>query len=601
MTIEALAQKPIDRVLAKIPDAKRSGDGWVACCPAHDDNSPSLSITEGEDGRALLHCHAGCSTLLTIVPAIGLEVQDLFIPRPSPGGKIVATYDYCDAGGEVEFQVVRYDPKRFLQRRPDGNGDWIWSVKGCKTLLYRLPELNANPEATVYFCEGEKDADNAASRGLVATCSPTGACKFRKQHAEQLVGRDVVILPDNDEAGRRHVEKVATMLQGKAKSIRVVDLPDLPPKGDLSDWLDSGGTVEDLQTLVDETDEYAPSEPSASDAPKPIEKFTFGELAEQYPDQNPPVVDGLFREGETINIISNSKVGKSWFAYDLALAIVNGHYWHKRPTSQGKVLIVDNELHRNTLADRIPKVARRMGVAPGSWESNLAIWPLRGDLRPLSALAGDFYDIEPGEFKLIILDARYRFAEPGASENDNYAEAQFYNWIDAFAKHTRAAFALIHHASKGEQSGKRVTDVGAGAGSQSRAADCHLVLREHEVANAVIMEAAVRSFAPVQPIGLRWDFPVWQVDDTLDPHALKGRNGRAAQERSERDEHDRKAIVAALLKEPMTARQVRTLIKCGKDRVQTLLDGLLADGHIGWREIRKNNNKCPEFFINEQE
>src|SRR5205085_5125384 len=121
------------------------------------------------------------------------------------------------------------------------------------------------------------------------------------------------------------------------------------------------------------------------------------------------------------------------------------------------------------------------------------------------------------EFSLIVFDAKYRFARPGQSENDNASEALFYNDADRFAGAMQAAVAFVHHATKGSQTEKRASDVGAGAGAQSRAADVHAIFREHEDDGAFVFEALVRSFAPVEPIGLRWIFPLWVPDDDVDP------------------------------------------------------------------------------------
>src|SRR5690606_36475560 len=113
-----------------------------------------------------------------------------------------------------------------------------------------------------------------------------------------------------------------------------------------------------------------------------------------------------------------------------------------------------------------------------------------------------FTSIQPDEFKLIICDAKYRFADHSRSESDNAAETALYDMLDEYAGMTRASFVVIHHSSKGDQSDKRVTDVGSGAGAQSRAADAHIILREHEQDRTVVMDAAVRSFAPMQPLAL---------------------------------------------------------------------------------------------------
>lgn len=166
-----------------------------------------------------------------------------------PAPTVVATYDYCDEAGALVFQVLRYEPKTFRQRRPEGSG-WSWSVKGVRVLPYRLPALLANPAATVFVVEGEKDADRLAALGLVATCNAGGAGKWKKEHSEHLRARRVVVLPDNDTAGEKHAQQVERSLRGIAAAVRTLVLPGLPDKGDVSDWLDAGGTVEELLVLA---------------------------------------------------------------------------------------------------------------------------------------------------------------------------------------------------------------------------------------------------------------------------------------------------------------------------------------------------------------
>jgi putative DNA primase/helicase len=166
---------------------------------------------------------------------------------------MVATYDYRDERGDLVFQVCRFEPKDFRQRKPDGKGGWAWSVKGLRRLPYRLPELLAAPtDRTVFIVEGEKDADRLAGLGLVATCNPGGAGKWRSDYNAFFVGRDAVILPDNDDAGRGHAQAVAANLAPIAARVWILERPGLPPKCDVSDWLAAGGTREELERLAAE-------------------------------------------------------------------------------------------------------------------------------------------------------------------------------------------------------------------------------------------------------------------------------------------------------------------------------------------------------------
>jgi predicted P-loop ATPase len=177
-------------------------------------------------------------------------------PTQKKQKKIVATYDYVAANGDLLFQVVRFEPKDFRQRHPDGNGGWLWKMNGVQRVLYRLPDVAAlKPGSRIYVVEGEKSADAMDTLGLTATCSPGGANKWRDEYAAYLRDLDVVILPDNDDTGRRHAAMVAKSLNGIARRARTLNLPSLPDKGDVVDWIAAGGargTLEELAETVSE-------------------------------------------------------------------------------------------------------------------------------------------------------------------------------------------------------------------------------------------------------------------------------------------------------------------------------------------------------------
>jgi hypothetical protein len=170
----------------------------------------------------------------------------------------------------VLFQVCRFEPKDFRQRRPDGKDGWIWSVKGTRQVPYRLPELLAAPaETAVFIVEGEKDVLSLVEFGLVATCNPGGAAKrkadgelgkpkWRPELNPFFRDRDVVILPDNDNAGRDHARSVAASLARVAARVRILELPGMADKGDVSDWLAEGGTRDELLRLASAAPDFEP-------------------------------------------------------------------------------------------------------------------------------------------------------------------------------------------------------------------------------------------------------------------------------------------------------------------------------------------------------
>lgn len=268
---------------------KTGNDKWQAKCPAHDDRQASLSITTTMDGKTLLHCHAGCETS-AVLDALGLSSKDLFPDRPfEPSARqkpktrqpakpssepktpktIVATYDYLDAEGQLVYQSVRFEPKTFQLRRPDGNGGWIWKMEGIERIPYNLPNcLNAiQAKKAIFIVEGEKDAQALISLGLNATSNPGGAEKWLPSMSELLAGADLVILPDNDDTGRNHAALVAYYSADFAHSIRVIELEGLPVKGDVSDWLALGHTKEELIALARAEQDILPELKACADEP----------------------------------------------------------------------------------------------------------------------------------------------------------------------------------------------------------------------------------------------------------------------------------------------------------------------------------------------
>lgn len=226
---------------------------FLARCPAHKDDKSSLSVSIGKHkDRVVLFCHAGCS-FETVLERLGMNQTDLYVKRGKK--EIVAIYDYFDESGKLKHQTVRYNNKEFSQRHPDGKGDWIWNLQGIQPVLYRLPELIAAPNEVIYVVEGEKDVDRLLNIGILATTNPMGAGKWRSGYSETLKGRNVALIADNDESGHKHADTVAQSLMNIA-SVKIVNLPGLPNKGDVSDWLNGDGTAEKLRQLTKKTPKF---------------------------------------------------------------------------------------------------------------------------------------------------------------------------------------------------------------------------------------------------------------------------------------------------------------------------------------------------------
>jgi len=341
--------KPIQRVISKLTDFKRG----MALCPAHEDTNRSLSVSEGDDGRVLLRCHANCKTE-DIVSALGLSMADLFPASKTKDTplKLIQTYDYRDEAGELLYQVQRFEPKTFRQRRPDGKGGWTYSLKDTRRVLYQLPELTR--AESIIIVEGEKDVDSLRAMKFVATWNPGGAGKWLPEYSDHLKDKHVVLIPDNDDPGREHMLKVAQALQGVAANIRWLEIPDLPVKGDVSDFIasfdDMEAAEERLAIMISEAKEYqAPKAATIDDAVLTIEQFKSINI----PERRCLLLPWL--KEASISFISGWRgSGKTWMALSILQAISTGGSFgpwqceHRVPT-----LFMDGELPTVDIRERI--------------------------------------------------------------------------------------------------------------------------------------------------------------------------------------------------------------------------------------------------------
>ena len=210
----------------------------------------------GDDSRVLIKCHAGCEAE-SVCEALGLRLSDLFpSPRKKETAKQIAEYNYLNIDRKLLFQVVRFQPKSFRQRRPNGKGGWIWNLRNVPRVLYRLNDLvSSKPDDIVFIPEGEKDVERLYSIGLCATCNPGGAGKWNKLSDDSaLSDRRIVIIADKDAPGRKHALDVANRLCEKVQEIRIIEVPG--DHKDVSEWLTDGGTIEKLWELVDDSPLY---------------------------------------------------------------------------------------------------------------------------------------------------------------------------------------------------------------------------------------------------------------------------------------------------------------------------------------------------------
>jgi AAA domain len=420
---------PKDRSLSVKLDAD-APDGFVVNSFAHDDPieckdyvRAKLSLPafkpNGGNGRRRRASPADISAML----ASAIESVE-----SEPAGRVVATYDYTDKG-ELLYQVLKYEPKNFSQRRPDGKGGWIPSVKGCRRVLYRLPDLLKYPDACIFVTEGEKDADRVAS---LDHCATTVACgDWTPDCIAALAGRDVLILQDVDknEAGRKKALAAATALHGTAKTIRIVVLPGLTGETgskDVSDWLDANlSRGAKLADVCFEAPPWAPNTAEAAtvaggdqqaaeaaDAP-PLRlisssaEFVAGFVPPEY------VVVGLLQRQFLYSNTGQTGAGKTAVMLRLAASVALGITFAGHETKKVRVLYAAAE-NPTDVRMRWIALAQHMGFDINTIEvyftqDRFKISQMKAKLRAEAEKCG-------GEFGLVIIDTSPAFFE-GDDEN----------------------------------------------------------------------------------------------------------------------------------------------------------------------------------------
>ena len=482
-------------VVARFKDAKHSGSGWSARCPAHEDRCASLSISKAPDGKTLLHCHAGCDSE-DVVHAAGLSLADLFADASSTSGtgkpSIAATYGYTDENGTLLYQAVRYvsshGEKSFKQRRPNGSGGWTWALGDVRRVPYRLPEVLQAVQAgrIVFIVEGEKDADRLHALGFVATCNSGGAGKWTGGLSEHFHGARVAVLPDNDDAGRNHALDVAAKLHRIAAEVRLVELPDLPAKGDVSDWLSAGGTVEELKKLVQSAPLWTPENATESlrldgsaldvtPAAALAERRTalpglplqpLGDLLAEPEEETEWVVEGMLPAGGLSLLVAKPKVGKSTLARTLALAVARGAQFLGLDTAQGGVIHLALEEKRTQLINQY----RSLG---GTKHDEIYIF---ADTAPRDAVRLLEDAVIRHQPKLVIVDTVQRLIR--VNEGNDYAKVTAaLEPILAMARTHGVHLMLLHHSGKGE---REAIDAAIGSTAWAGSVDTITVMKRKE-------------------------------------------------------------------------------------------------------------------------
>jgi hypothetical protein len=399
-----------------------------------------------------------------------LRAHNITPPRFDATGSGYTTCPNCSALRKPA-NTVRFYPKEFRQRRPDGNGGWHWNLDGVRRVLYRLPELlaakKADPTQPVLIVEGEKDADRLRELGAVATCNPMGAGKWRDEYAEFLRGFEVVaVIADKDEPGRAHAQQVAASVAAVVSHVRVVELPGEHVK-DAADFIAADGTLDEIYEIAQAAPGWAPpangagagAAPQEGGAPVPVSRLRPVTLAEFLALDVKPremVLDPIIPEKGLVMIYAARGMGKTHVALGIAYAVATGTNFLRwtAPTPR-RVLLADGEMPAAALQERLASIVAggRVDAAPDM------LWILAGDLIEeggIGNLASPAVQaqLDPylADIDLLILD---NLSSLTAVIRDNDAESwgPIQSWLLRLRRRGISVL-IVHHAGKaGQQRG----------------------------------------------------------------------------------------------------------------------------------------------------
>jgi len=380
----------------------------------------------------------------------------------SVGSVVAATYDYTDEKGFLLYQVVRMAPKGFRQRQRDSQGAWVWNLTDVRRVLYRLPELCGEQHRRVFIVEGEKDADRLRSLGFLATTNAGGAGKWRDEYSEFLRDRHAILLPDNDAAGWKHADQVGLSLSGKAASVKILKLPNLPPKGDVSDWLDAAGTPEELKSLA----KKAPDWVSWSNVSDALESVVPGAITVCLSDVEAEEVQWLWPAripfGKVTVLEGDPGLGKSLLTLDVAARLTRGRAFPDGgPCEVGNVVILSAE---DGLADTIRP---RLDAADCDVSKVVALTAVRdaGGLDQMPTIEMNVAEIEEAVkacgARLVVIDPLMAYLGKKVDTYRDQDVRRALSPLATMAERTRSAVVVVRHLKKSKEGGA----INAGGGS----------------------------------------------------------------------------------------------------------------------------------------
>lgn len=486
-----------ENFLTRLTSVRQTGSGWQAKCPCrNDDNNPSLSIAEGSDGRVLVTCHrgGGCD-VNQICSAVGLKIQDLMPPKQERSERkekltFVDAYDFTDENGHLLFQKIRYvnqdGVKTFRQRKPDQNGEWIYSLGDTPKVLYNLPAvLDARKNGqSIWVVEGEKDANTLIEMGLCATTMPGGAGKWLDIHTETLAGALVEIVADNDTPGKQHAQVVLDELIKVGCDAQIWISPQAK---DITDHLSAGLTLADLipfESIVEVPPvELSPKDLAITrlkevlnrsdlDSQQKLSKSSLILAASTIVDPGDPgrliqwndfikesssdkyewVIPGLLERGERVIVVAAEGVGKTMLARQIALCSSSGvHPFTFQPMKPVVTLTVDLE-NPERIIRRMSTSIVNNAMALGrvsEVQGTILTKPTGMDLLKATDRATLEEAIEKIKPDILLIGPLYKaFVDPGGKTSEALA-VELAKYLDMIRTVYKCALWLEHHAPLG--------------------------------------------------------------------------------------------------------------------------------------------------------
>jgi len=516
-------------VLARLDGVKPAGEGkWLARCPSHDDHRQSLSIREGEDGKTLVNCFAGCA-YPDIMAALDLQASDGFeddraggngrgdrgrdYPPPwdwQRSGMLAATYQYTDEQGRVLFEVLRSIDKHFCQRVPDpaAKGGHRYSLGDVRRALFHLPRVLEAAKAgrPIIVVEGEKDVLTLERHGFPATTWPGGASlnmgsKWRPEYSETLRGARVVLCGDHDDAGRAAMRFIGAQLQGVASEARLLELPGLDNKGDVSDWFQRTGNTPDLfRGLMESAPAFEPPAPDMAPTdrrreaveaqapegpPEPSRApLRFADLA-RWGREPAPAMEWLFQDrihrGALVGLAAQGGSSKSFLLLEAAVSAATGKVLlpFLKPVAPLRVLALFSEDPEEEGWRRFRRICRRFRLTDAdreAFEANARLafcqpGPFMAGIPPRATahFTELLAQVEAFGPDIVIIDPKSQHY--GLDENSNDETTQWYSNLRRLCEAAPCAVIVSMHVSKAKQGD---LDSGASRGASANRDDARV-------------------------------------------------------------------------------------------------------------------------------